>query len=273
MTTVTTTESPLLSPCESCSTLLLNDQVDFDNQLFQTYLQSRISNIDQYQEEDQDLNLIFNHQEIVIKLCSVLNLINSMIVSSDIHLSLPDLTTNHLLMYLYYNQICILGTTKFYINEISLIHLGKSYKFDHKKATPIDDLNIKQFSSFLVSVHKPESSQPSIYQYFNLQNFINENLNLKNEQTGSVAYIEGILGKISNKASASKTTEVTRNGSVSSTDSAATITTVSTVTHKSKKSKFNALMNSSLPSKSSESLIKVTSRPFRRSLKRFFFNE
>ncbi|KAG2731867.1 hypothetical protein G9P44_005454 [Scheffersomyces stipitis] len=268
--------SPLLSPCDSCTTLPLID--DFNTSIFQTYLSSRIADLVQHQKTDQDITLIYNHQEIVIRICSVLNVINSFIDSDSVRLSLSDLTVTHLLIYLYQGQSHIFGT-RFYIDQISLIHLGKGYKFENKTSPYLHTLNIQQFNSFLVCINSDSTigSQPtpSIYQFFNLKNYVNDHVVVNgvkvkiDTNSQPVTYMDGFINKIKSKNG--RQSSVVSNTSTLTSNSVNSQTIVSKVESQSSKLSRSDTKVGLDTGKDADDF-KRPPRQLRRSLKRFFFN-
>ncbi|KAK6203631.1 uncharacterized protein RJT21DRAFT_113522 [Scheffersomyces amazonensis] len=267
------------------------DQQQFHQQLIQTFLQSRLSDtlnqqsqhLQQVQhQKDIEICLLYHEQnQIPVKLSSVLNLINTFLHQHNGFqlTSIDDLTINHLLIYLYYNQRTIFPEldSVAYINHFSLLHLGKCFKFAHAKINIvyITKLNITQFSTFLLNITPSgKDSPPSIYRYFNINNYLCESLDININHSHSTKSFLNMLKKSrsSNNQKTLGSLEATKMNSSSSETGSSQKGWVSTTTMHS-----NNSSTSTTSSQESTSLSKLKSNSsvssngkLRRSLKRFF---
>ncbi|RLV91258.1 hypothetical protein JA1_003992 [Spathaspora sp. JA1] len=203
----------LLSPCESC--LTLSTPVQYDNQVFTNYLNTRLTKVkstfqhlesgdEEEQQEELELVIIYNHHDINIKLTSVHNLI-----TTYCKLDIADLTLNHLFIYFQYTQSTLsFHPQKFLINQINLIHLGKSYGFSLNGIQPkLTDLNVSTYNKFFIVI-KPDT-QNGTYRDFKLEKYLNQPQTM-DQSTGAVTFADNIIEKLRHFAENQKTIEKPR---------------------------------------------------------------
>ena len=156
--------SGIISPTESC--LTLRNQSPYNHKILLTYLQSRL-------QQDQEIIIFYNEQEFSIKLSGVYNLILSF---SKYSFDVCELTINHLIIYIFYNQYQLFGVDEVLMNQFLLLHCGKRFEFQppskyfDKLQNPglllILDGNFNKFH--LVISH----TNLSIFKYFNIESYL-----------------------------------------------------------------------------------------------------
>ncbi|KAK6461983.1 hypothetical protein DFJ63DRAFT_206973 [Scheffersomyces coipomensis] len=280
----------LLSPCDSCVTISETnyynqsqpssnnlqsilysnfDEKQFHQQLIETFLHSRSklssnsvivnNHIEPTTTTEQEITLIHNeNNQIVIKLSSIINLINTFLYNhgEQYQIDTKDLTINHLIIYLYYNQLTLFSFDNIaYINQFNLFHLGKCLKFNHSNINLVylNKLKLNQFNTFLLSVlnQNQSSSATNVYRYFNIDNYLCESLHIsnKNKHKFSKSVVNMLVKKIKHSSieSSSTTTTISKDyitttSSVQSVDSSlsssASISTTAKSSKPSKSKKF-----------------------------------
>lgn len=208
-----------LSPCDSCLTLS-NNAPEYNNKLVMNYVNRRLSqyskvtpfrsrsrsattieesitqqpSIIDATNRELELVMIHDHHDINIKLTAIHNLIDT----HNNSVSMSDLTVNHLLIFLYYNQLT-LSFPQFYINQLEVIHLGKVYTFNmNSDSSRLVDININAFNKFLVII-KPDNAD-GIYKFFEMETFLKQDQKFVDKSTGEVTYIDSIVKKIKGRS-------------------------------------------------------------------------
>ncbi|EGW34631.1 uncharacterized protein SPAPADRAFT_57682 [Spathaspora passalidarum NRRL Y-27907] len=191
-----------LSPCESCLTLAT--PVQYNSQVFTNYLNTRLTKTRTVQhlesnDEELELIMIYNHHDINVKLTAVHNLI-----TTYCQIDIADLTLSHLFIYFYATQSTLgFYPQEFLINQINLIHLGKSYTFGLNANQPkLKELNVHTYNKFLIVI-KPDT-QGGCYKEFKIEKYLNQE-KFVDQSTGSVTFADSIASKLKQVGSNHKT--------------------------------------------------------------------
>ncbi|KAI5966680.1 hypothetical protein KGF57_000644 [Candida theae] len=261
-----TTTSTLPSPCESCITLNPLSVVSqhFDSRYLSTYLQARLAVIKQEtdrtrlrninnllqpaEQEDEaednseqlrptlsnlqqtEITMIYNHQEITIKLNSILSLINTY-ANNDI--TIDQLTINHLFLFLFYHQLVLFPSRQqqVFIGQFNIIHLGKSFVFEYTNNTasprstnnsngsqrirPVQDhllseLKINQYPKFFLNIRDTSMSiGDQKLSLVEIGNFISRIVNFVDKSSGGqVTYAETLRMKLKRSKSTQSSTTI-----------------------------------------------------------------
>lgn len=157
--------SGIISPTETIYTV--QNHLPYNHKLLLTYLQSRL-------KQDQDIIIFHNEVEHSIKLSAVYNLILSF---SKNPLDVEDLTINHLIVFIYYNQRQLLGVDGTLLNQFLLLHRGKRFQFQppvkflDKRQNPLVLLLLaSNFNKFHLVINE---TTMSVYKYFSIENYLN----------------------------------------------------------------------------------------------------
>ncbi|KAI3405363.1 hypothetical protein KGF56_001810 [Candida oxycetoniae] len=254
--TTNTTPLGILSPCDSCFTLRpVNQPQQYNPDYVICYLQARLAGEgaatntrvyinDENDENDEtranetrarsntvtsnrsqnedhiEITIIYNHHDINIKLSSILSLINSHSINK---VTSEELTINHLFLYLFYHQFVLFQQT-FMIHQLSLIHLGRLYKFKFNTITTnknmeqslLKDLKINEFPKFLLNIKaNPDGTTAadshiisrSTYkkeanEFLDVVGFLKRYQNFKDQSTGNVTYVDALKMRLRRKNSA-----------------------------------------------------------------------
>ncbi|ODV76835.1 uncharacterized protein CANTADRAFT_334486 [Suhomyces tanzawaensis NRRL Y-17324] len=177
-----------LTPCDSGSTVLNSGSCgQFNPHIVKTYLTSRSVP----SAPDFELVLMYKESRFAVKLSAVASLVNSYASKPIPH---SALTINHLIVYIYYFQIALLGTaSKIYINQFNVLFGGRSYKFTPYQftytdmETEVQEItahnqtimllnNISRFNMFHLIVQHNTNGNLNVYQYFNAENYLSHSL-------------------------------------------------------------------------------------------------
>lgn len=114
-------------------------------------------------QDDYNILVQFGQHTFEIKYSSVKSFIHSF---ASLNL---NLTVNHLIIYIYQIRNLLNLPENLTINQIQLIHLGKSYKIVDLVLKTLQSIQLPIYSSIHLVVSPQENH---IYKYFNFQNYL-----------------------------------------------------------------------------------------------------
>lgn len=181
--------------------------------------------------QQTEITIIYNHQEITIKLTSILSLINSYATNK---ITIDQLTINHLFLYMFYHQLVLFPTRQqqIFIGQFTIIHLGKSYIFEYANNNINNSTHNNTFSSQRVLNADHLISELKIHQYpklflhirensmsignqklslVEIGNFISRIVNFVDKSSGQVTYVETIKMKLKRSKSSQSNTTIKNN--------------------------------------------------------------
>ena len=134
-------------------------------------------------EDDYNISVQFEQHTFEIKYSSLKSFIHSF--------ANLNLTVNHLIIYIYHIRNLLSLPENLTVNQIQLIHLGKSYKIVDRVLKTLSFIQLPVYSS----IHLVISPQDNhVYKYFNFQNYLKYELvsDNKHKPTKSETKIEPI---------------------------------------------------------------------------------
>lgn len=182
--------------------------------------------------QQTEITIIYNHQEITIKLTSILSLINSYATNK---ITIDQLTINHLFLYLFYHQLVLFPTRQqqIFIGQFTIIHLGKSYIFEYannnisnstqnntdssQRVLPhadhlISELKINQYPKLFLHIRENGMSIGNQkLSLVEIGNFISRIVNFVDKSSGQVTYVETIKMKLKRSKSSQSNTTIKNN--------------------------------------------------------------
>ncbi|CAD1810281.1 hypothetical protein FOB58_002408 [Candida parapsilosis] len=178
--------------------------------------------------QQTEITIIYNHQEITIKLTSIQSLINCYALNK---ITVDQLTINHLFLYLFYHQLVLFPTRQhqIFIGQFNIIHLGKSYIFQYTNNSsnnnttttnprdrPIDsllsDLRINQYPKLFLHIRENTMSIGNQkLSLVEIGNFISRIVNFVDKSSGQVTYVDTIKMKLKRSRSSQSNTTIKNN--------------------------------------------------------------
>lgn len=209
----------LLQPAEEAE-----EEEEYPEEVEARYAGSSSSDLQQ-----TEVTIIYNHQEITIKLTSILSLINSY---ANIKITHNQLTINHVFLYLFYHQLVLFPTRQkqVFIGQFNIIHLGKSYIFEYTNSTTatkttnnfngsqrvrqvqdhlLTELKINQYPKLFLHIRETSMSiGDQKLSLVEIGSFISRIVNFVDKSSGQVTYADTIKMKLNRSKSTQSNTTI-----------------------------------------------------------------